>query len=126
MRDRSDFVPVVLRDGSVLQVEVETGEELVASRVFDFSDLTQRISSVASELGEVLRTVGPDAATVELGFEVGIEPGGLTAMLVKGTGKANLKLTLEWRNDKPATHEDPPSLPTPSPTSLSPDPGERN
>ncbi|MFF7977148.1 CU044_2847 family protein [Streptomyces sp. NPDC007905] len=82
-----------------MQVEVETGEELVASRIFDFSDLTHKISSVASELGAALRAVGPDAATVELGFEVGVEPGGLTAVLVKGTGKANLKLTLEWRND---------------------------
>jgi hypothetical protein len=31
-----------------------------------------------------------------LGLEVGLESGNLTALLVKGTGTANLKLILEW------------------------------
>ena len=30
------------------------------------------------------------------GVQVGIESGKLTALLVKGTGNANLKITLEW------------------------------
>ena len=40
--------------------------------------------------------VKPRKASVELGLEVGLESGHLTALLVKGTGTANLKLTLEW------------------------------
>jgi hypothetical protein len=42
-------------------------------------------------------TVQPSKATVEFGIELGIEPGKLTALLVQGTSKANLKINLEWR-----------------------------
>ena len=43
-----------------------------------------------------LQKVKPRAASVEFGLEIGIESGQLTALLVKGTGTANLKITLEW------------------------------
>ncbi len=43
-----------------------------------------------------LARVKPTKASVELGLEIGVEAGQLTALLVKGTGKANLKITLQW------------------------------
>lgn len=39
--------------------------------------------------------------TVKFGMELAIESGQLTAVIVKGSGKANLEITLEWeRSDK--------------------------
>jgi len=36
---------------------------------------------------------------VEFGLEVALESGQLTAVLVKGSAKANLKITLEWASN---------------------------
>jgi Trypsin-co-occurring domain 1 len=33
---------------------------------------------------------------VKIGFEVAVESGQLTALIVKGSGKANLEISMEW------------------------------
>ena len=38
----------------------------------------------------------PKKATVEFGVEVTVKSGKLTALIVEGEGKGNLKITLEW------------------------------
>jgi Trypsin-co-occurring domain 1 len=43
-----------------------------------------------------LEAAKPEKATVEFGIDVGVESGQLTSMLVKGTGTATIKVTLEW------------------------------
>jgi hypothetical protein len=45
--------------------------------------------------------VRPDRGTVEFGIDVGVESGALTALVVKGTGTATLKVTLEWERSDP-------------------------
>jgi hypothetical protein len=40
--------------------------------------------------------VKPKKATVKFGMELAIESGQLTAVIVKGSGKGNLEITLEW------------------------------
>ena len=47
-------------------------------------------------LWETLKKIGPQKATLEFGFEIGIQNGQLTGFFVKGGGKANMKVTLEW------------------------------
>ena len=43
----------------------------------------------------------PKKTTVKFGMELAIEFGQLTAVIAKGSGKANLEITLEWeRSDK--------------------------
>jgi hypothetical protein len=42
------------------------------------------------------RYLKPHKASVEFGLEVALEAGQLTALLVKGSGTSNLKITLEW------------------------------
>jgi len=101
MPDGLSVVNAVLRDGNTVQIEVARGEELVASRTYAFSGVSQKISTLAGELADLLRDVRPDVASIELGFEVGLEQGNLTAILVRGTSKANLKITLEWHRSPP-------------------------
>jgi Trypsin-co-occurring domain 1 len=49
---------------------------------------------------EVLRgtfdRIKPDKASVKFGLKVAVESGHLTAVVVKGSGEANLEVTLEW------------------------------
>jgi hypothetical protein len=40
--------------------------------------------------------VAPTKPSVEFAIEVGLESGKLTALWVKGTGTANLKIAMEW------------------------------
>ncbi|MEU6712720.1 CU044_2847 family protein [Nonomuraea sp. NPDC046802] len=109
LHDRSYAIPVTLGDGSVVHVEAVAGEELVASRLFSFSDVAGKIAGITREVGDIIRAAAPDVATVELGFEIGVESGGLTAILAKGTGKANLKVTLEWRRAERPSETEPPA-----------------
>jgi hypothetical protein len=96
------IVPVVLEGGARLQIEVRAiggGREEVGVINAAFVDLTDSIEAIASALGESLERIKPKRAEVEFGIEVGIESGKLTALLCKGTSKANLKITLEFAAD---------------------------
>jgi hypothetical protein len=64
--------------------------------LFDFGEVEAAIESLAGAIGRTIEKVKPKKACVEFGVEIGLESGALTAVLVKGTGKANLKITLEW------------------------------
>jgi hypothetical protein len=54
------------------------------------------IEGLGQVVQEALASFKPDKASVEFGLEVGLESGKLTALWVKGTGKANLKISLTW------------------------------
>lgn len=95
---RTEIVRVQLGDKRIVQVEARApeGDRDVSFGVMDFSGVTDAIESIAQDLQAVLVKVKPKKASVEFGLEVGVESGKLTALLVKGTGKANLKVTLTW------------------------------
>lgn len=59
-------------------------------------DLGPSLEGLAQVVHGAFEKVKPDKATVELAIEVGVESGKLTALWVKGEGKANLKVTLTW------------------------------
>ncbi|AXB48444.1 hypothetical protein A4R43_12975 [Amycolatopsis albispora] len=75
-------------------------EEEVASRAFAFPEFTASLTAVTQSVTDAVlngfEKAKPGKVTVEFGCEVGVESGKLTAILVKGTGKANIKVTMEW------------------------------
>ena len=94
-------VKVPLKDGTFLYIETAEprGEQKVANAKIDIATLEgvlDAIEGFANKLKAVLDQVKPDSASIEFGVEVGLESGQLTAIIVKGTGKANLKITLGW------------------------------
>lgn len=99
--DRSRYVPVLAGDRA-FYVEAVTldEEEEVAARNFGLEGFTQSIGAVAETVSDAvmsgLRKVQPGKVIVEFGCEVGMDTGNLTAILVKGTAKANVKVTVEW------------------------------
>ncbi|EKV01593.1 hypothetical protein Lepto7375DRAFT_3764 [Leptolyngbya sp. PCC 7375] len=94
---RSETVPVQLPNGTVVKVEVEqTGREDVGFDVKSFQGVTNAIEGVAEAITGSLEKISPNKASVKFGLEIQIEQGSLVAAIVRGTGTANLEVTLEW------------------------------
>ncbi|MBE9139679.1 MAG: CU044_2847 family protein [Nodosilinea sp.] len=94
---RSDTVPVQLPNGAVVKVEVSsTGREDVGFDVKQFQPVADAIEGVVQMIAAPIQKVKPKKATVKFGMELALESGQLTAVIVKGSGKGNLEITLEW------------------------------
>jgi len=94
---RSDTVPVQLPNGAIVQVEVtKTGREDVSFDPKQFQPIADAIEGVVQMIADPVQKAKPKKATVKFGMEVAIESGQLAAVIVKGSGKANLEITLEW------------------------------
>jgi hypothetical protein len=100
MELRTRTVRVKLPNGAIARVEAtQVGAEGDVAAIADYLSLDEVITTVegiAEVLVQTLQKVKPKRASVEFGVEVGFEAGKLIALLVQGSGKANLKITLEW------------------------------
>jgi NTP-dependent ternary system trypsin peptidase co-occuring protein len=96
------MVPVKIDEHTIIYIEAVAKESDVLSEEYidfeipSFQDVTDAIKSFAKSIAGIWHEIQPSKATVEFGVEVGFEPGKLTAFFVKGSGKGNLKITLEW------------------------------
>ena len=99
---RNDTVPVQLPNGATVKFEVtQTGREDVSFDAKQFRPVADAIEGVVQMIATPIQKARPKKATVKFGMELAIESGQLTAVIVKGSGKANLEITLEWeRSDK--------------------------
>lgn len=61
-----------------------------------FEQVTEILGAIAQGLGNTLKKTNPSKASVELGVEFGLKNGELVALIARGSGKANLKISLEW------------------------------
>ncbi|HVB75560.1 MAG TPA: CU044_2847 family protein [Ktedonobacteraceae bacterium] len=95
---KTEVVKAQLDGGFSINIEATSlgGEERVAAGIPSFKDVTDTVEGLAKAMVMTLKKVKPRSASVEFGVQIGIESGKLTALLVKGTGNANLKITLEW------------------------------
>jgi len=97
---RSEIISAKLEEGISISIQATPlgGEELAGSvpGARAFKEVTDTVESLARAMIGTLKKVKPRTATVEFGLQIGVESGKLTALLVKGTGNANLKITLEW------------------------------
>jgi hypothetical protein len=95
----NNTVPVELPNGATVRFEVaSTGREKVAFDVkqFQFQPVADVIEGVVKMIAAPIQKVSPKKATVKFGMELAIESGSLTTVIVKGSGKGNLEITLEW------------------------------
>lgn len=94
---RGDTVPVQLPNGAIVKVEVtSTGREDVGFDVKQFQPIADAIEGVVQMIAAPIQKVNPKKAAVKFGMELAIESGQLTAVIVKGSGKGNLEIMLEW------------------------------
>jgi hypothetical protein len=98
--EQTRSIPVTLANGTRIRMEITQPsggrEDVAAIDELPFKEVTEALQAIVSELRETLDRVKPDKASVKFGVEMAIESGALTAMIVKGTGKGNLEITLEW------------------------------
>jgi hypothetical protein len=108
MESRTKIVRAKLANGQVVQLEVavrganseeDAAEYDVASEIFSFDEVTGAIEEIAKTMTGTIAKVKPRKATVEFGLGVALEAGKLTALLVKGSGTASVKITLEWSEE---------------------------
>ena len=107
------IIPVELENGAVIRVQAtpigeqslpEIGEEIesdVSLNLQPLREVADSIEGIAQTIKSALDKVKPSKASVEFNVEFGFEAGQLTAMIVQGSGNANLKVCLEWEEPKP-------------------------
>jgi len=98
MEERTEIVKAELTNGTIVQIQATAlgGQEKVGFDLLPFKEVTDAIEGIAKSVMTSLEKVQPRKATVEFGLEIGVESGTFTAIIVKGTGTANIKITLEW------------------------------
>jgi hypothetical protein len=103
---RPTFLSAKLDDNTIIRIEATqvddevVGEGYIASvELPSFQQVTDTIKSIAKSFESVWKEVQPSKASVEFGIEVGFEPGNLTALLVKGSGKGLFTISLEWSKE---------------------------
>jgi len=96
--DRTEAIPVKLPNGATVKFETKqsTGRQDVASIDFSFDDIARTLEGVTEAIKGAVEKVKPKKTSVKFGIEVSVEAGALTAMIVKGTGKGNLEISMEW------------------------------
>ncbi|MEM9805354.1 MAG: CU044_2847 family protein [Cyanobacteria bacterium P01_D01_bin.56] len=99
---QTELVPIDLGEGVVAKVEViATGREEVGIGSLSFNSVTRTIAQLSRLYADAIQKVRPDKATIKYGLAIGIDQGSLMAALVRGTGNANVEITLEWENPAP-------------------------
>ena len=94
MEYRAKRIPVKLPNGTAIKVEItETGRENVSSSTFSFEGVTDALEGITQAVSETLEKVKPNKATVKFGMELSVDSGVLTAVIVKGSSKANLEIS---------------------------------
>ena len=104
MSNPTDWIPVRLPNGAEIRIEssgklTDKDSDVAGFSVIDsdaWQEVTNTVEGIAQWALGTLQKLQPTKAAVEFGLEISAEPGKLTALLVKGAGKANLKVTLEW------------------------------
>ena len=94
-----NVVSIELESGRHILVEaLARGDERVAMSMPKFSGFAEAVTDISRAVMSAIDAVKPDSAEVEFGIDASLESGELTALLVKGTGSANLKVTLTWKS----------------------------
>lgn len=93
----STTVPVQLPNGEIVRIEVsQTGRKDTSIDFHLFDEVSGVLEGVTMALAETIKRAKPKKAVVKFGLELAVESGKLTAIVVKGSSKANLEITLEW------------------------------
>ena len=93
----TDRIPVKIDDDTTILIEIkQMGREDVGLDPFEFSSISESIEKLATALSKPIQNVKPNKATLKFGIEIAIEQGSLVSSIVRGNGKSNIEITLEW------------------------------
>ena len=66
------------------------------SKALPLSEVSEVIGGLSELVHSGIEKFKPKKTTAEFSLEVAVESGQLTALWVKGSGNASIKITLEW------------------------------
>ena len=97
-------VEVELPNGATALVRVVEVDGIGATKTglrdkFKFDEVAETLEGITDAIRATLATVTPDRVSVELGIELALKAGKLTALIVDGEGRGALTVTLEWERD---------------------------
>ncbi len=91
----------------VARLDPDIVVETLSRHAINVSEAASELGVGSADLRRLLwakQRVGPSKGSVEFGVEVGVEAGQLTALIVKGSGTANLKIALHWEGHTGASN----------------------
>lgn len=101
--ERTEVITVKLDENTNIQIEttLPRGERDISDETInlEYEKFSMTVEKIASQTLKPLKKLQAKKVTLKMGLALGIESGGLTAMIVKGTGKANMEVVIEWEND---------------------------
>ncbi|MBS1829672.1 MAG: hypothetical protein JST93_30510 [Acidobacteria bacterium] len=98
---------VMLPNGAKILIQLVPSNESVDADASAFEGLPENVSldglwnvvAGFAELAEnAFKKVKPNKLGIEFGVDVTAEAGTLTALIVKGAGKATIKISMQWEN----------------------------
>jgi hypothetical protein len=97
-------VEVELPNGATTLVRAVEVEGIGATKTglrdkFKFDEVAETLEGITDAIKATLDKVAPGRVTVELGIELALKSGKLTALIVEGEGRGALTVTLEWERD---------------------------
>lgn len=98
--ERLETISAKLADGTIVKVQVAaTGgrQDVSGGAIPNLKDVGKAIEGIVDAVATPIHKAMPSKATVKFGVDVALEAGQMTALLVKGNGKASLEITLEWQ-----------------------------
>lgn len=99
----TEIIEVQLDEGGRLFVEAATApgrHEIGAIDAVRIDQLVETVSTFGVAIRNAALAAAPSKATVEFGVEVRLEASGLVALIARGTGAANVKVSLEWGGEE--------------------------
>lgn len=98
MEAETEIIKTELPNGASIYVRATVlgGKEYVAAGLLSFKGVIDVLEGITESAIMTWEKVKPSKASIEFGLEIALESGAITAMLVKGSGTADLKITLEW------------------------------
>ncbi|MDQ2714734.1 MAG: hypothetical protein M3Z08_07500 [Chloroflexota bacterium] len=98
MAEGMEIMPIELEGGKIVYAQVTSlgGKQQIGYDLAQFKEFTETMGEIAESIVTNLKKAKPRRGSVEFGLELGVESGKLTALLVKGSGTASMKITLEW------------------------------
>jgi hypothetical protein len=107
--ERTEIVRVKLPNGQEVNIEARMlgGPPQISalSESISLKNLTNSIEGIAAVIVNQLQQVKPTKTSVKLGLEVALESGKLTALIVQGSSKGNLEITMEWAKEDIPTRD---------------------
>lgn len=102
MSDTTEIALLELPNKTIVHAEVTLlgGEEEVSFEFLRAEDIKGVLEGIASMIESSVEKLRPTKTAVEFALELAVASGKLTALIAQGSGKASLKVKLEWGTGK--------------------------